>query len=331
MSEMASEGGMTFDQAASAISEAVSNDPDFNPALETPLEGVVPGQEAPDQVEQPTPGEEQQPDEFASTESEDTFMGGDFNPDLLPEELQAGWKQLQGSYTRKTQELAEQRKAFEGLGDPDMVRQATEFYTQLQDPDYLKAFYGELGNVVQEMGLVDEPVAPEQETQPPAVAPELEALKQSDPELSPFVDRFAAMEQRLAAFEAQAVQERQALIEERQMMADAAEIDQQVAAVREAYPNWNDDDMQAVYDRAIAHDGDVARAAELEAAHRDRIIKEYWAQKQKAPAAPVPGGGTVSQSTASEDEDISYEEKLRRADAAADAYLAANDMAEFTG
>src|SRR6266511_2123467 len=45
----------------------------------------------------------------------DTFDGGKFNPDTLPAELQPGWKQLQADYTRKMQEVAEQRSQFEGL------------------------------------------------------------------------------------------------------------------------------------------------------------------------------------------------------------------------
>lgn len=324
---------MTFDQAAAEISAAVQNDPDFNPAVETPLEGIVPGQEAPaDQAPQPTPGEEAPPDEFASTESEDSFMGSDFNPDLLPEELQAGWKQLQGDYTRKTQELAEQRKQFESLGDVEQLKQAQEFFTSLRDPEYLKAFYKELGGIVQELDPEAAAAAAEPEQPAPVqLAPELEALKQSDPELSPFVDRFAQMEQRIAQFEAQAQADRQALAEERQMMADAYDIDQQVAAVREAHPDWGDDDMQEVYDRAVAYDGDIVKAAELVAANNDRIISSYLSRKQQAPAPPVPGGGVVSQSQPDEGEDLSYHERLSRADAAAEAYLAANDMAEFSG
>jgi hypothetical protein len=330
---------MTYEEAAASISEAVKNDPEFTPGAPDPLEHPAPAAEAPaaeapaptpDQEAAPTPEVETPATDFESPEGEPSFMEGDFNPDLLPVELQPGWKQLQGAFTRKTQELAEQRKTFEELGDPDALRQAQEFYESLQDPEYLKNFYSELGQVVREMGLVpaEEAVAPEA---PPAEAPsvelpaELKQIVDSDPELQPFVDRFAQMEQRLNAFEQAAQEERQALENERLLMDQAAEIDRMVGAVREQHPEYNDDDWQAIYDRAVAFDGDVLKAAELFQADRDRIIQSWVAQKTAAPAAPLPGAGAVTEST--EQEPLT----LDQADKAAQAYLDANDLSEFTG
>src|SRR5439155_1525580 len=111
-----------------------------------------PGEEA------PTPGST----EFeAAASTEESFMGSDFNPDLLPDELKPGFKQLQAAFTQKTQSIAEQRKALEELGDPEALKTAHELYTSLQDPEYLKSFYSELGSVVRELGLVEDPAAPE--------------------------------------------------------------------------------------------------------------------------------------------------------------------------
>lgn len=256
-------------------------------------------------------------------------MGADFNPDLLPAELQPGFKQLQAAFTRKTQELAEQRKSFEGLGDPDELRQAAEFYNSLQDPEYLKSFYGELGQVVREMGLVeDSPVAPEPAAEP--VAPELPAelrqIAESDPELTPVLDRFAQMEQRLQQFESQAAEREAALADERALMAQAAEIDRQVQVVREQNPEYGDADWQAIYDRAVAFDGDILQAAQAYQADHDRIIQSYLAAKQTpTPAAPLPNPGTVTESTEAEPM------TLDQADKAAQAYLDANDLNDFTG
>jgi len=325
---------MTFDQAAAAISESVKTDPEFTPGLPAALPGQVEPPAA-DQAEAPTPGEEAadqaaQPDEFASSDAPDSFMEGDFNPDLLPPELQAGFKQLQGSYTRKTQELAEQRKAIEELGSVEDLRQAREFYESLQNPEYLRDFYGELGKVVQEMGLVpaEAPAAPE--APEPAAAPELPAelqqIVQSDPELQPLAERYAALEQRLAAFEQSQQEQVQAMEDERLMMAQAAEIDRMVGVVREQHPEYGDDDWQAIYDRAVAFDGDVLKAAELFQADRDRIIQGYLQQKSApAPAAPLPNAGAVTESTESEPL------TLDQADKAAQAYLNANDLVEFDG
>ena len=332
MSEHQTEGGMTFDQAAAEISGAVASDPEFTPGIPADL----PQADAPaaDQsADAPTPGEET-PDpgatEFASTEAaEDSFMEGDFNPDLLPDELKPGFKQLQAAFTRKTQELAEQRKQFEGI-DLDEMRQAHDFYNSLRDPEYLKNFYQELGAVVRELDPEAVPAAEveqAQETAPAEVPADLQSLIDRDPDLQPLAQQFSAMQQRLDAFEQQQAEREAALAEERQLMDDAAQIDRMVQAAREQYPNWVDEDWQAVYDRAIALDGDVTRAAELYAADQDRIIQSWLAKKQATPAsvAPAAGAGTISESETQESM------SLDDADKAAQAYLRANDMEEFLG
>lgn len=336
MSETLNEGGMTFDQAAAAIQDSVKTDPEFTPGLPADL----PTQDQ--AADTPTPGDAAAaPDaeastDFATPDVEESFMGGDFNPDLLPDELKPGFKQLQAQWTRKTQELAEQRKGLEGLGDPDELRTAHEFYTSLRDPEYLKNFYQELGSVVQEMGLIEAPADGEQpaqeQPQQPAIPGELQQLIDSDPELKPLAGTLSAMQQRLDQFEAQFAAREQALAEEQKMMADAYQIDQMVQAVREAHPNYNDSDWQAIYDRAHAVNGNVIEAAERYEADKARIISEWTAQKQATPAStPLPGAGTVAEASGEDLSDLSPKEVMDRADAAAQAFLAANDLTEFTG
>jgi hypothetical protein len=336
VSEGAPQGEMTFDQAAAAIGEAAKSDPEFNPnapaeplPVETPAEAPAPDQAAtpPTPTEAPTPGA----DEFASEATEDSFMGGDFNPDLLPDELKPGFKQLQAEWTRKTQTLAEQRKALEALGSEEELKTAAEFYQSLQDPEYLKSFYGELGNVVRELGLVEDPAAPApaaDEAPAPAELPaELQQLVSSDPELAPLLERFTGMESRLKEFEQAQAQERQALEEERQLMTQAAEIDRMVQVVREEHPDYGDEDWQAIYDRAVAFDGNVLQAAELYAADQDRIVQAYLSRKPVPQAVtPTPGAATVT-----EDQGDGEPMTLDQANKAAQAYLDANDLAEFTG
>lgn len=261
-------------------------------------------------------------------------MGTDFNPDLLPDELKPGFKQLQAAFTQKTQTLAEERKALEALGDPESLKLASEFYASLQDPEYLKSFYNELGPIVQELGLVEAPAAPtdgavpaEQPAPTPAELPaELQALVASDPELAPLAERFAGMEQRLAEFEQSQVQERQALAEERQVMAEAAEIDRMVQVVREEHPEYNESDWQAIYDRSVAYDGNVLQAAEMYAADQARIVQD-WINRKEAPQAvtPTSGAGTVTEG------EHEAPKTLEDAQIQAEAYLAANDLAEFAG
>lgn len=336
MSELHSEGQMTHAEAQAALEGAGAQEAaasaEASPAQAAADLAAERGEQAPE----PTPGEvtppvvEEQTDEFTAPDvAPDSFTGADFNPDLLPEELQPGWKQLQGSYTQKTQELAEQRKALEALGAPDELQQAAEFYQSLKDPEYLRDFYAELGNVVQELGLVEAPVDPTV-VAPEPVAPELPAelaaLVQSEPELAPMAQQFAEMRSRLDTFEQQQAAREQAMAEERQLMEQAGQIDQMVQAVRESHPDYGDSDWDAIYDRAVAFDGDVTRAAELYEADRDRIIQSYLSSKQTPHAVtPTPGGGTVT-----EDEPVELQ-TMDDAQRAAEAFISANDLSEFGG
>lgn len=337
MSELHSEG-MTFAEAQAALTDSgtqeAAADAEASPANAAADLAAERGEQAP----APTPGEDGTDqgatDEFTSPDGDpDSFMGEDFNPDLLPEELQPGFKQLQGNYTKKTQELAEQRKALEALGDPEELAVATEFYKSLQDPEYLKNFYAELGNVVQELGLSTEDaaaleqaaLAPEA-TAAPELSPELAQLVASDPELTPLAEQLNAMQNELAGFRSEQAAERQALAEERQLMTQAAEIDRMVQAVREEHPDYGDDDWKAIYDRAVAFDGDVLQAAELFEADRSRIIAEWTASKATPHAVtPTSGGAVVT------DAEPAELHTLDDAQRAAEAFIQENDIAEFSG
>lgn len=334
MSEHESEG-MTFDQAKEAIESAGREDAAAEAQQSAEFRAAAPGNDqAPESV---TPPEQDAPEgttEFSAPEPEaDSFMGSDFNPDLLPPELQPGWKQLQGAFTRKTQELAEQRKQFEELGDPEEIRRATDFFQSLNDPEYLQAFHQELGNVLQEMGLSPAEAAQAAqeitaEAQPSEVQlpQDLQQLVQSDPELSPVAQELASLRAELDGFKQSQAQERQELELERQVMAQTAEIEQMVRVVSEQHPEYSEDDWQAIFDRAQAFDGNVLQAAELFEADKDRIIQSYLSSKPVPHSVtPTSGAGTLAEST--EDKPLTFEE----ADRAAQAWLAANDAEEFTG
>jgi len=349
VSEVHSEG-MTHAEATAAIEAAVSADPDFSPQAAqapAPVEAPEPAAEpAPDQAAQPTPEVEPTPGatEFESADSdEDSFMGNDFNPDLLPDELKPGFKQLQAAFTKRTQEVAEQRKQFEEFGDPERIRQSLDLYDNLQNPEYLQSFHAELGNVLQEMGLSPaEAAAAAQDTidaatdsapsAAPELAPDLAKLVESDPEMAPLASEMAKLQAELKSFRDEQANERQALEDERLLMAQANEIDRQVQVVKEAHPDYKDDDWSAIYERAVYYDGNVIKAAELFEADRARIIAEWTAAKPvPAGVTPLPGGGTVTEPVEEDLSDLTPKEQYDRADAAAQAYLAANDAQEFTG
>ena len=328
--------GMTYEQAKDAIESAGQQE-----ASETTQES----QSMRDSIEQPAATPDQAPEanepvspaegtpEFESADSDaDSFMGEDFNPDLLPEELQPGFKQLQAAFTRKTQELAEQRKQFEEFGDPEQVQQAVELFESLKNPEYLQSFHQELGSVLQELGLspaeaaeVAQEITNEQKAEP-QLSPDLQQLVASDPELTPVAQKLSALEQELAGLKAGAERERAELEQERQVMAQTAEIEQMARAVAEAHPEYQDDDWQAIFDRAQAFDGNVLQAAQLYEADKDRIIQGYLATKP-VPHSVTPTAGAGTASDATEKEPMTMDE----ADQAAHAWLAANDAEEFTG
>lgn len=104
-------------------------------------------------VSAPSPGEETSAPEF---------FNENFDPTSLPDELQPAYKQMQGAFTKKTQEIAEQRKAAES---------AQAFFTALNDPEqrsdairWLAENYGEEA-VYEALGLdVSEDEEPEDNT-----------------------------------------------------------------------------------------------------------------------------------------------------------------------
>jgi hypothetical protein len=326
---------MTFDEAKAAIEQAGQADAAAEASQAEAFQQQAAPTPAPDQAAEPTPPVEAQPDEQPETDTqftggdEDSFMGEGFNPDLLPAELQPGFKQLQGRWTQRMQEVAEQRKELEALGDVESLKQAAEFYASLQDPEYLRAFYGELGSIVGELdgGVPEEPAAEPAEPVVPEIPADLVPLVESDPELKPFAEQMAAMRAELDGFRAEQAAEREALQEEAAMMAQAHEISQQVDAVRAQHPEYSEDDWEAIYDLADARDGNVLVAADIFQQINDRAIKS-WTDRKEAPQAvrPQPGAATVS-----EDAEQQGPTTLKEADAAAQSFLDANDLAEFTG
>jgi len=276
-----SAGQLTTEQAPSATPEGLT-DPQVQP--ETPA---------------PTP----------EPETPNLFEGEPVNPDDLVAahpELAPLVKQLQGAFTRKTQDLAAKAKQFEEFGDPDQVAAALELHTNLRNPEYLQAFHRELGGVLQEMGLspaeaaeVAREITTEQAAGPtaPQLSPELQALVNSDPELRPFAERHAALEQRMAEFEASQAQREQALEQQRFEMAMAGEIQRQDQEIRSAHPEYSEEDFNAIYERASFYDGNLLQAADQFEADKARIISAWVAQKAAVPTAaqPSPGAGTVSE------------------------------------
>lgn len=287
---------MTFEAAEAAINDAVAQD-SAGEALPTPTPAAPPVDQAP-AVPTPqgeTPGAAPVPVQPAG---EDTFTT--FNPDQLPEELRPGWNQLQADYTRKTQELAEQRRQYSELGDPETLRAAAQLAQQLQDPQNWPALHAELSSAMQEMGLspAQADAAAAQSLGVPQPEPQadpfqaLEALK-DDPDLAPVRGAFDAMKAEVEQMKAELAQERAQAQAEAQHQALVGELQRMESAIRQARPDYQDGDIDAIYELSSFYDGDLFQAAQryeqIVSERVSRYLQNKGAVADSQAHQPVPG------------------------------------------
>lgn len=290
------------DQAAEALFNAVQSDrqesgdvPSLQAAAaeENKPEGTPEGS-AQEQPNEETPAPAEAP-------KEDSFTRIDLN--AVPDELKPLARSLQADYTRKTQEVAEQRKAFESLdefGGVDAAREAVEFVTALStDPNYALAVHEQLTQALSSAGLTPAQASREAsrqinqaiETAPPQEDPDEFGLG-VDPayerKLAEMERRTAETDQKLAQIEAWRQQEE----ENRLQYAMMSEMNQMHADVVQKY-NFDEDQMSRVYALAYSTGGDLRAAADVYNTLRDSVISEYIQQKASVPTPPnvSPTGG----------------------------------------
>lgn len=271
-------------------------------------------------VVQTTPSEVQTPDVATSqeapvqtTEAPAEDAGWSLNIAELPAEVQPLAKSLLGDYTRKTQEIAEARKQFEGLGSIEELQQARELYETLQDPSSWPALHAEITRGLVQMGysVADaQQVASDQITQAAEQpqAPVLPELATEDPELKPYADHIAAMRS-----EVQALQDelRQRTEVERQAQVRAAiegELTRQENLIRGANPNYSDDDINAIYQRASYFNGNLIEAQKAFASDEARMLERYLGQKQAAGQVTIPAAGSGAVQTTQPTEIKTFDE-----------------------
>lgn len=186
--------------------------------------------------------------------------------DLSPEAqayLQQREREMQADYTRKTQEVAAQRREAE---------QAMEFINALNtDPNFAYQVHSSLTEALQAQGysLADAQAA----------ATEHLGGNQSWDEYGDdtFADPYAEKIQQLEAWQAQQ--------EQRLAIADAeARINAGVNAIRQANPNYTDDDVSSILTMAFAYNGDVAAAEQAYKSITQRVTENYLNQKASVPA-----------------------------------------------
>lgn len=269
---------MSFEDAVQALSDA-SNAPE---------PGQAPVQETPAATSQPAPSEVEptsnQETPAPQPESTDSFTNID--PNSLSPENQQLYRQMQADYTRKLQTEVAPWRSFQEQGiDPDSALQAVQFIQALEtDPQFVQAVHSRLSEALQAQGLT------------PAQADAV-ATQQVQESLEPGDDGWVDPEVKSLREEVESLRSwREGFEEERAQYAMAAEIQRAEMAIRQANPEYTDEDMARVFELAFAHGGDLVVAEQSYRAMRDAFVGNYINSKGAAASAPpvVEGAGHAS-------------------------------------
>jgi hypothetical protein len=217
-------------------------------------------------------------------ETVEPFWNGD--PNTLPTEVQPVYKQLQADYTRKTQELAAQRKQFESMGDLGTVAEAVQLHQALQNPEYWPQLYSQLKQGMEEMGLTPEEAhvaaATEVNRQATATDP-LASLE--DPEFAPIKTAYEQMKNELSSLKGEWEAQKERERAEQLQTALVGELQRQENFLRQSNPHYTDGDVEAIYELSSFHNGNLIKASErYEAMVQDRMTR--WMNEK---------GGAVAQ------------------------------------
>jgi len=235
-------------------------------------------------------------DEQSITSSE-AFTNVD--PNTLPPELQSIYKSLQGDYTRKTQEIAQERKLFESLGGQEQVMQAAQLYQTLQNPAYWGQLHAELTENMQQLGIPIEQAEAQATAQVQQVQAQSGAespIDWSDPDLAPL----KVMYDDLQSVKSSITQREQSEQQERLQLALVGELQRQENLVRQTNPNYTDDDINSIYELSSFYQGNLLQAQQRYENIVQSRLERYMQGKQSdvgnAGVGPIPGGATFSSS-----------------------------------
>lgn len=245
----------SFEQAAEALADA-NNGVESAAAQPTPVQPEVPNANQPyvDSATQGDQGHQAQPE---PTRIDPNQL------DLSPEARQyveQREREMQADYTRKTQELAEQRREAE---------QALEFINALNtDPNFALQVHQTLSQTLQAQGY--------SVAQADALAAQ-QMQGEEDPygyEDDPYMAKIQELEQWKHQQE-QRIAEAEA----------AARIDSQLAVIRQQNPNFDDNDLRDIISMGFAFNGDLLKSAEAFKSINQRSVERYMAQKAQVPAS----------------------------------------------
>lgn len=248
---------MSFDAAAEALAGAAAQDV----SAHTPVEQAVAPSVSP-------------PVDAGTNQSSESFTQFDINslPEDLRDQANALYRQLQGDYTRKTQEVAPFRNILRETGlSVEQAQQALQFTMGLNDPSVRQSLYTQL----------------QQE-----FAAQEGYYQQDAEEVDPRDRQLQELNQRLSQWETRQAQQTAQMHLER---------DEQ--AIKAQHPDWTDDpndphsDMNKVRRLAFSFNGDLHAAADEFNAWRNAVLGGYVASKGTVNTAAVPPGATSHAAT----------------------------------
>lgn len=278
MSEVLPESGQEWsdEQVLEALRESADVDAQHSAqteqAFQTGTEGTPAGEPT------TTPVDTQASAEAATQqENVETFDGGKFNPDELPQELQPAWKQLQAAFTLKTQELASRNKQITELGDLETVQQAVSLYQRIADPNNWQALHSELSDAMQTYGLTP---AEAQQAATQAMQEQVDTVDSDiDPEYAALQKELRETSQRLNTLQQSFEQNQLNVQAEYERQAMLGEMHRQLNVVQTAHPSWGDDDMASVVALSSFYNGNLLDAANHYQRDVERAASRYLGQK----------------------------------------------------
>jgi hypothetical protein len=236
-------------------------------------------------------------DEPGVTE-QDTFSRID--PNSLPEELLPIYHSMQGDYTRKTQQVAQERKAFEQLeqyGGVDTALEAIQFANALAtDPNYALQVRDQLTEALVQSGLTPAEASQVATQQVNEAASQSDDFAFGDDEYSnPEVKK---LEQELAAMR----QEIQTQADWRKQQEENAfnlqlanEMARQENAILTAHPEYDEHDLEKIYTLSYAYGGNLMEAEDVYRSIQNDVITDYINKKGQVPSgvSDIGGSGVV--------------------------------------
>lgn len=304
---------MTFEDAEKALDAAFEAD-GMNPETgnspgdwqnrdtELPLDFANEGTGAPPQAptqpatEPQTPVAPEQPTQPTAEES----FAERFDPNSLPPELLPAYKMMQADYTRKRQADAEAVRLREQYAGVDLGA-AAELLQTVQNPQGLLQFVQEASGWLAEQGYAEfedpqyeygtEAPTEGAGTTSPQLAESLSSLVDADPTMAPLAEAVQAMQARLDQFESGAEQRLAAEREEQAMLQAMGELQRQENIIRGSFPVYDDEDIDAIYEIASFHDGDLFAAQQSYEQAFARRLGRYVGRKGEVTPGVTPIGG----------------------------------------